>query len=307
MSLAIICQQKDPRVWEKAVQKALPNVKIVVNPTTPQPDVTFAVCWKPPMGSWELLPNLRVIQSLGAGVDHLFHSGPIPSHCSVTRVVDPLLAQDMFEYLLSHIMAHLQHHRSYTLHQREERWNPKPYRRISEVSISILGLGQIGSVVATKLADLGFVVRGWSRTKKVLRNTLTRVGADGLTWCLSNADVVINLLPLTRATHHLLNRESLKSCDNIHLINAGRAQHLVAADLLEGLNTGKVGSAVLDVFEEEPLPPGHPYWHHPAILVTPHVASLTNVDTAVAQIIQNYRHFKLGQPVHNLISRQLGY
>ena len=307
MPIALICHHKDPQPWIKAITEHLPSEHLYINPTSHCPDVRFAICWKPPIGTWALLPNVSAIQSLGAGVDHLFAAGQVPADCQISRVVDPNLASDMFEYVLSHILMDMQNHQQYQRQQLDRSWQPHPYRRIRSIQVMVLGLGKIGAHVAQSLAEIGFEIKGWSTTKKHLQGVSSLVGNKALQESLRDVDVLINLLPLTPMTLHLINRESLRSLQDALFINVGRARHLPENEVLYLLKTGRIRKAVLDVFEEEPLPNDHPYWMHSAITVTPHVASITDVNTAIDQVVSNFKLFQKGQSMMNLVSHQRQY
>jgi glyoxylate/hydroxypyruvate reductase A len=191
---------------------------------------------------------------------------------------------------------------------RHERWQfirPKlPY----QTSIGILGLGELGLAIACALQSDGFPVSGWSRTLKQLQGIETYSGQSGLRALVGRSDIVVNVLPLTDSTRNILQGDLFRHFRHgAKLINIGRGEHLVEADLLRALDEGTVGAATLDVAVEEPLPASHPFWGHPSILVTPHVAGLSLPSSAVLAIAANIRRALAGEPLHNQVDLGRGY
>ncbi len=310
MSILIVCQNKDPLPWAEAIQKALPDTLVEIYPNVQSFEtVAFILCWKPPEGIFRQFPNLKVIQSLGAGVDHLFtQNQDIPPGVQITRILDPQLAQDMYEFLLAACLSHLKNLPLYQQQQKARSWKQHPYKIISDSIIAVMGLGAIGGFVAKQLAAVGFQVRGWSNSSKNIPGVQSFVGQVGLPAFFKKTDILINLLPLTPQTAGILNHQTFSWMDKgAYLINVGRGTHLVEQDLLQALAVDQLSGCLLDVFEAEPLPEGHPFWDHPKISVTPHVAALTNVQTAVDQIVGNYQRMKEGAPLMNMVSQVRGY
>jgi len=169
------------------------------------------------------------------------------------------------------------------------------YRRFKETNIAILGLGKIGAYTAAEFAKLGFSVTGWSNSQKNIPGVESYVGLEQLPTCLEKADFLVNILPLTASTKHILNKTNLQYLpQGAFLINVGRGLHNQETDIIELLDNGHLSGALLDVFSQEPLPASHPFWKHPKVFLTPHVASVTNANSAVMQIADNYRRFKKG-------------
>ncbi|MCF2856351.1 glyoxylate/hydroxypyruvate reductase A [Pseudoalteromonas sp. SMS1] len=288
------------------LQEALPETKIEQWPNCENmEDIEFVLAWNAPDELWQQLPNLKVVQSYGAGVDGI-PLAILPSSVKVTRIVDQQLSVDMAEYVLSHVLAYKLRHREYTSNQTERYW--KPRRSVAGDSVGILGLGELGCRTASLLSRHGFSVRGWSRTLKDLSNVECYAGEAQFEQFLTGLDYVVCLLPLTSATQGILNAQlfSLVSSECL-LINVARGQHLVEADLLNALDENELGAAVLDVFTTEPLPEAHPFWKHPKITVTPHVAAVTNLDTVVAQIAANARACFANQALQNRVMQDRGY
>ncbi len=309
MSIILIFNNKDPKPWAKSLKEKLPQTTIQVYPNVENPDlVTFSVCWKPEKNVLNQFPNLKVIQSVGASIDHITRTQVIKNEHIIARIVDENLSNDMWEFLLAAVMSHLKNTPQYLRQQGDKIWQQMGYGLIKNTTISILGLGKIGTFVAAKFAELGFIVKGWSQSEKTIRKVECFVGKSGFESFLKDTDILINILPLTGATENILDKKVLKQVKkSAFLINVGRGEHLVELDLIELLDEGFLSGALLDVFRIEPLPKEHPFWVHPKIQITPHIASLTNVETAAAQVAENYRHFMSRKGLHNIVSTMKGY
>lgn len=290
MSIAIYTQnEKQSQKWLQKLKSNLEGEQVEVYPNISNfDDVTFLVCWKPEDGLLDKFPNLEAIQSLGAGVDHILDHHSIPSGIQLSKVVDDNLTHDMWEHTLSIIMADLKNLDTHSRNQNDKNWYPKRYRRIKEVSIGILGLGAIGKYVAAQFANVGFEVMGWAKSIKDITNVQTFAGDVGLGSMLSMSDYVVNILPLTRDTESIIADEFLIMMkQGSYLINIGRGSHVVEKDLLSNIKNGALRGASLDVFHTEPLPRNSPLWSHPSIRITPHVASLTHIDSVYTLVVDN--------------------
>lgn len=309
MQIAILTNHKDPQPWQQALQDKLPNVPIeIVEQSTAAKNAEFLVCWKPKKGQLKAFPKLKVIQSLGAGVDHIFDTNSIPNSIKVARIVDPNLSVDMWEYTLAATMNYLKDFPVYARQQRAKNWQQHPYKTIPTTIIGIMGLGKIGGYVAKQFSKLGFQVRGWSNSLKNMADIQSYAGQIGLPAFLTETDILINILPLTTQTKNILNHKLLSQLPKgAYLINVGRGGHLVEAELLPLIDNGHLAGATLDVFQEEPLPHSHPFWTHPKIVATPHIASLTNIKSAVNQIVENYHRMIKGERLLNEVSSEKGY
>ncbi|MDZ7880546.1 MAG: glyoxylate/hydroxypyruvate reductase A [Saprospiraceae bacterium] len=309
MSIVIIFNNKDPKPWANILQQKLPDVNIDIYPNVKNKEnVVFALCWKPEKGVLAQFPNLSVVQSVGASVDNVINGQQIGAHIAVTRIVDPQLTADMFEYLLTGIMNYLKNTNAYFLDKNHKIWQQKPYKTIPNTTVCVLGLGELGAYAATKLSALGFKTKGWSKSEKNLPNIACFHGKNGLKQALKGTDVLINLLPFTTETENILGLDNLKRLNKGgFLINVGRGQHLVDDDLIHLLENQHLSGALLDVFREEPLPENHPFWHNEKITITPHVASLTNVGTASNGVVENYRRFQRKEKLLNVVSVSKGY
>lgn len=268
----------------------------------------MAAVWKHPPGSLRQYPNLKGVHGLGAGVDFILEDPDLPPELPVMRVVDPYLAADMAEFVLAQVMAGLKNLMAYKTEQAAALWQPKPYRRIPEVTVGIMGLGKLGMAVSQLLRAAGFSVVGWTRETRPETPFPVFAGEGERSEFLKKSEVLVCLLPLTPETRGVLNRGLfLELPAGAYLINVARGPLLVEPDLLQVLDQGRLSGASLDVFEVEPLPRAHPFWGHPGIHMTPHVASVSNPDSVVAQIVENYHLLLQGRPVNNKVSRQRGY
>jgi glyoxylate/hydroxypyruvate reductase len=309
MSIVLIFNYKDPKPWAETLKKQLPDAAIHIYPDVGDPDlIRFAICWKPTNYVLNEFPNLKVIQSAGAGVDHILRTQTLRPDQILTRIVDDNLTHDMWEFLLAAVLSNIKKLQFYAQEQSAKNWSPTPYQTFKSTTVSILGLGQIGAFVAAQFAALGIVVKGWSQSEKHIPNVQSFAGEDGFNAALKDADFLINLLPLTSETENILNKNTLKKAKTgSFLINVGRGEHLVEADLIQLLDDNHLSGAMLDVFRAEPLPMEHPFWAHPKIQLTPHIASITNFESATEQMAQNYRAFIAGNALQNVVSHEKGY
>lgn len=309
MSLVICFNNKDPEPWRKELSAQLKDTTIEVYPNVKDPAaVTFALCWKPDKNTLDQFPNLAVAQSVGASVEHITQSQNLPVNCQITRIVDPQLSDDMFEFILAGIMTYMKEFATYQLNEPAALWQPKSYKRINNTTIGVLGLGKIGKHVSAKLAQVGFKVKAWSNSEKLIENVNCFHGENNLKQVLNAADILLNILPLTAATENILNRNNLLALNKgAYIINVGRGEHLVEADLINLIDEGHLNGAMLDVFRTEPLPAQHPFWQHEKVRVTPHIAAITNIATAVENVVTNYKNHLNGTALINTISLKKGY
>ena len=302
MSIAIIFDQKNPEPWVKLLEEKLPNTSVEVYPSIKEPEqVTFAVCWKPEKDALSQFPNLKVVQSIGAGVDHIFKGQQLSDSVQVCRIIDSQLTQDLYEYVLTGLMSYLRDFPKYFNDQLTKTWKPKRYQTIGQTTVTVLGLGSIGAFIAKELAEIGFNVRGWSRNLKKIAGVQT-YQQDQLTIALHQSDVLVNVLPLTPDTEDILNSQTMSLLNpGGYMINVGRGAHLVENDLMELIESGQLSGALLDVFRTEPLPIQHPFWNHPKITITPHVASITTLTNAVDIAVENWnRHLHRKKLLHEV-------
>ncbi|OYQ34486.1 glyoxylate/hydroxypyruvate reductase A [Niveispirillum lacus] len=307
--LLYACPTVDQKGWVTALAAACPGIDIRLWPDTgDKAEIEYAFVWKQPPGILSDLPNLQVIFSLGAGVEHVLTDPSLPSHLPLIRMVDPTLVTGMVEFV---VMQVLHYHRSmpdYAAQQKAGLWKQLPQRLPSERRIGILGLGELGAACAQALTGFGFNVAGWARTAKDLPNVATYVGPTELQPFLARTDILVCLLPLTGQTRGILNRETLSILPRgAYLINAARGGHLVEDDLIPLLDDGQLAGATLDVFTVEPLPASHPFWTHPQITIVPHAAALTHPATASRIVAANIDRHRRGEALLHVVDRARGY
>jgi glyoxylate/hydroxypyruvate reductase len=295
--------------WHGELTRLMSDIDIRIWPELGNPaEIDYALVWRPEPGLLASLTNLRLILSLGAGVDHILRDPNLPGHVPIVRLVDPYLTDAMSEYVLLQVLRLHRQDLDYRAQEQGEIWHELPQKNAGERPVGILGFGEIGQDSARKLAALGFPVAGWGRRERALAGFRIYAGADGLSRLLAHTEILVCLLPLTPKTDGILCARTFAALPRgAGLVNAGRGGHLVEADLIPALDSGRLSAAALDVFREEPLPPGHPFWRHPRILVTPHIAGITNPRTAAPIVLENIRRFEEGRPLLNEVDRTQGY
>lgn len=295
--------------WRSELLRRRPEREFRIWPDIGDPAaIDYAIVWRPPPGLLASLPRLKLILSLGAGVDHLLSDPHLPRHVPVVRLVDPHLVDAMSEFVALGVLRLHRQDFDYLAQQRAGEWRERDQKNAGERPVGILGFGTIGQAAGRKLRALGFPVAGWSRSPRQIEGFSTYDGASGFAAFLAVSEILVCLLPLTPETEGILNAATFAQLPRgAGLVNAGRGGHLVEADLIPALDSGQLSGAVLDVFREEPLPPDHAFWRHPRILVTPHIAGVTNPSTAAPIMIDAIRRFEAGEPVPNVVDPARGY
>ncbi len=309
MALLFLSSVDSAEAWQAALGTVLPDLELRVWPDIGDPgDIEAALVWRPPPGLLGSLPNLKLIASLGAGVDHIFADPHLPPQVPIVRLVDPHLTTAMSEYVQLQVLRLHRQDLAYVAQQRRREWRPLPQPNAGERRVGILGLGVLGSDAALKLSVLGFDVAGWSRAEKKLRGIACFHGAAGLTAMLARSEILVCLLPLTPATEGILDARLFAQLPRgAALVTRARGRHLVESDLLPALDSGQLSAAVLDVFRDEPLPADHPFWSDPRIVITPHVAAVTHAPTAALAIADNLRRLGDGRPLLNRVDASERY
>ena len=309
MAIVIIRQDKKIDSWKKALKAKAPDISIYSYlEEHPKEEITLACVWKQPVGSLKQYPNLKCIASLGAGVDFIFKDQSVPQNIPITRVVDPVLASDMSEFVLALILSFFKNLNNYRTDQMKKVWYPQEYMRISDVTVGIMGMGALGEKLTEDLIKNRFKVIGWATSPKNIPGVEVYTGDKEKNTFLSRSNILVCLLPLTRETTGILNSKLFKELPKqSYVINVARGGHLVDEDLLEYINNGHLAGAGLDVFHEEPLSVEHPFWTHPKIHITPHVASVSDIESVIPQLLENYRKLKEGLPLNNTVNREKGY
>lgn len=309
MRLLFISKSDPSAAWREHFDATMPEIEMRVWPDAGDPaEIDAALVWKPKPGVLASFPNLKLIQSLGMGVDHIFNDPDLPAGVPIARMVDPGLVDQMSEYILFAVLRHYRRMDDYDAQQRAGEWREHRIGPPGDVGVGILGLGTIGQDAGAKLDRLGFSVAGWSRSAKDVPGIESVAGDAALDGFLARSDVLVCVLPLTPETQGILNAETFaKLPKGAYVINVARGGHLVEADLLAAIDEGHLSGATLDVFETEPLPATSPLWSHPKVHITPHIAGLTNASTAAEQVVENLRRVRDGQPPLNQVDPKKGY
>ncbi|MEX0890393.1 MAG: glyoxylate/hydroxypyruvate reductase A [Balneolaceae bacterium] len=309
MSILLVATNRDMVPHRDKLLELDPNLDVEIWPDVKDRDrITFIVAWSQPANLLGQFPNLKVVASMGAGVEHLMEDDSIPDDVKITRLVSSHIQVQIVDFIESCCYQFIRRITDYVEQQRKAEWKVLPHALKEERNVGILGLGHLGAATAEKLAANGWIVNGWSRSTKQIPGCISYAGPDQLAEFLSKTNILVNLLPLTPETEGILNLELFKQLKQpACLINTGRGQHLVEEDLIYALDRNLLKEAYLDVFETEPLPASHPFWNRPAIRVTPHIASLTYPEELAGQTIDNYKRLMSGQPLLYVVDREKGY
>lgn len=296
--------------WLNALNKALPDEQVVsFNDLTlvEKQQCVVAIVANPSIDSLLEFNNLVWLHSVWAGVEHLMLS-LADSPIDVVRLIDPTLAKTMAEAVLAWGYYLHRDMPRYAKQQQNKVWQQHPHVPASQRHIGILGLGELGRASAQQLQKNGFKVSGWSRTEKNIANITTYNGEQGLLDMVSELDILVCLLPLTPATLGLVNHQVLAQLPkSASIINFARGGIIDTADLLLALNNGHISHAVLDVFEQEPLPQESALWRHPNITILPHISAPTNLDSACDIVAKNIQQFRKTGQVPNAVNKENGY
>lgn len=295
--------------WLAALTRALPAARVHACShlpdqarLSPPQDIDYALLWKPPPRLLRDLGSVKAIFNLGAGIDSLAGSEALPAGVPVVRVEDAGMAEQMSEYVVHAVLRQYREFDSYAQAQRAGLWRPLARQQKRAFCVGILGIGVLGTAVAAALLPFGFPLAGWSRTRKNVAGVDSYAGNTELDAFLARCQVLVCLLPLTRETRGLLDRRALLQLPvGAHLVNVARGALIVDDDLLALLDQGRLGGATLDVFQDEPLPAEHPFWHHPRISITPHVSAVTLVEESVAQIAAKITRLEAGLPITGIV------
>lgn len=304
--------EREEQQWLESFNQQAPELKIVrAGDAIPLAEISWVAVWNPQPDFFKNFPNLQGVFALSAGVDALVARDDLPADVPIMRLVDAGMAEQMIDYILWVALTLQGDFDLYLERQRQLIWQAETSKTLAKPRIGILGLGSLGKKVALALKGLGYPVHGWKRTADQLEGVEILVGDEGLVQLLKQTDLLVNLLPNTPATQGLLNKQRLsKLPQGASLVNVGRGPQLVDEDLLSLLDSKHLRLAVLDVFTEEPLrlePKVHPFWMHPQIIVTPHVAAYTLPNLAVEQVLGNLECLAKGETPKGLVDLTVGY
>ncbi|MER5173221.1 glyoxylate/hydroxypyruvate reductase A [Thioclava sp. GXIMD2076] len=310
--MSIVVYLPNPKTsakWVTRLQGVLPEAEIVSahEPFDAQA-VTYAAVWQPATGFLAGLPNLKAIISLAAGVDHIAADAELPRHIPVIRTVGTDLTQRMREYVAMQVLNLHRYMPEMQLAAAKAEWKALVAPVAGQRTVGVLGLGNLGAASAALLAQIGFETRGWARSPKTIDGVTCHHGPEGLKAFLEGCEIVVNLLPLTPETHHILNADFFAQLPKgARLLNAARGDHLDEAALLEALESGQIAHAILDAFPLEPLAKDHPFWTHEGVTVTPHIASQVDPETGSHIMAANIAEFEAQGHCKDQADMQRGY
>jgi glyoxylate/hydroxypyruvate reductase A len=295
-------------VWARFFAEHAPEVPFRIWPDVGDPaQVRYLAAWKLPPDLAKTFTNLGVLFCVGAGIDQLDLS-QVPESIPVVRMIEPGLTDGMVEFATLAVLAIHRDWPAYAVQQRERLWQALPVRTAASRRVGVMGMGVLGQAVAAKLAGFGFPCAGWNRTMRELEGVECFAGPESLPAFLARTDILVCLLPLTEATRGILDRRVFEAMQRgSALVSLGRGGQLVQEDLLRALDEGHLSAAILDVADPEPLPPEHPLWVHPRVVLTPHIASETQPESSVRVVLENVGRHQRGEPLVGLVDRRRGY
>jgi len=294
--------------YAEALRRAAQGIEVWTSDDEAPPErVEALLAWRLQPGQVARYPNLRLVCSIGAGVDKLMPAD-LPDSVLLARVVDANQGCEIAQYVLACTLGFTRDLGRYARQQAAAQWLRHPVRAAAQCRVGLLGLGAVGQAVARAFMPLGYPVAGWSRRGEPVGGVEVFSGDDGLAALLARSDVLVCTLPLTPATRGLLDRAVLSRLPRgAFVVSVGRGEHVVEADLRALLDEGHLAGAALDVFEREPPEPSNWVWQHPKVVATPHIAAQASFDTVAAQCLDALRRARDGRPQPNGVDRSAGY
>lgn len=306
MNITFCCPGSTPEPWLLGLRAALPQAQVEVwHSGAARAD--YAVVWAPPQQFFDEQSQLRGIFAIGAGVDALIKLH-LPAQARVVRLDDAGMSVQMVEYVCHTVIRHFREFDAYAAAIAQGQWSFRKPRHRADFPVGVMGLGVLGARVAQALAQFEFPVMGWSRSAKAIEGVHCFAGAAQFKDFLAASKVLVNLLPLTPDTRGIMCLDTLLQLQRGgYVINVARGAHLVDDDLLVLIDSGQLAGATLDAFRTEPLPPEHPFWQHPKITMTPHIAARTMRDQSIAQIAGKIEAMDRGEPIAGIVDPVRGY
>ena len=294
--------------WARFFAARAPDLPFRIWPDVGDPaQVRYLAAWAPPENIVATFPNLELLFSVGAGVDQ-FDFSQLPAHIPLVRMLEPGIAESMVEYVTMTVLALHRDLVHFIAQQREQTWRELQITPAAQRRIGVMGLGLLGQAVLERLKTFGFPLAGWNRSPRTVQGVNCYAGRESLPDFLARTDILVCLLPLTGETRGILNASLFEGLPRgARLINVGRGGHLVETDFIAALERGALSAAILDVTEHEPLPADHPFWRHPRILLTPHVASMTAPEAAVEFVLETIGRHRGGGAVPGRVDLERGY
>ena len=294
--------------WKRLFAEHAPDIEWRAWPDIGDPkDIRYLAAWQAPDDLETLLPNLQVLFALSAGVDQL-DLDRLPTTLPVVRLLDPSITRGMCEYASFAVLSLHRDMLRYRQQQMARCWQAHLLQPAAKRRVGVMGLGTQAQQILATLQTFGFDLSGWARSEHRIAGVDCFAGAEQLPAFLDRCDIVVCVLPLTEQTKGILNRQLFQHLPKgAALVNMGRGGHLIEEDLLEALASGQLSAAVLDVLEQEPAAPDHPFWHHPQILLTPHIAAMTQPESAFSVLLENIRRHQRGESMLGQVDRERSY
>ncbi|HEY4073754.1 MAG TPA: glyoxylate/hydroxypyruvate reductase A [Herbaspirillum sp.] len=293
--------------WLRLLRASLPDADVRLWQPGDDAAADYALVWQQPPALLQTPRGLKAVFNLGAGVDAILKQA-LPPDVPLIRIDDGAMAIQMAEYVTYGVLHYFRQFDRFAQQAVDHRWIRLSPLDKSQFKIGILGLGVLGSRIAKALTHFEFPVQGWTRSPRQMPEVQTFHGEAGLKQILASSNLVVCSLPLTEETRGLLSRSTLEQLPpRSYLINVARGAHIVQGDLLASIRSGHLAGAMLDVFDQEPLPPEHPFWHEPGIIITPHISAKTVYAESVRQITQKITALERGESVAGLVDRSRGY
>ena len=307
MSALLVVSQDNS--WPFELKRLANDLSVRVYPDIGNPEeIDYALVWMPPIGLLKRLPNLKVVFSLAAGVDHILRDDNLPPNCPIVRMSTPAQVSMVSHYAVLGVLYFHRELHVYRNQQENLEWRQWPPRYTPDDKAVVLGIGTVGSRIAVDLKRIGFNVHGWSRNPRTLTGVTCHFGPEGLAEAVRDSRYLVCALPATPITQGILNSRLFNLlAHGGFVVNVGRGTQLVDDDLIAALDERRLEGAFLDVFGVEPLPSDHPFWTHPRIVITPHVAGEIIPRSAVLNVVENIRRFEAGKSLTAVYDAQIGY